>query len=227
MSQFDKTKDEAKLGSIGKKRIGSDRSAEFLGFVRGVAADSVIADVELERLFSWVTINEEFLHDISLAPVIEAIKVAYHATDDIKEDRKAKLLSVIDQFTGGNLELGELPKTNALCLDNPAPEVKFWGMQFVFTGPVQPSVKTCEQVITALNGIPKPRVSSDIDYLVVAGSAHTAWKHSNGGTKIQKALKLKEDGRPIKIISEEHWRAAVKIQLEEKGMLPPSGQSPQ
>lgn len=43
------------------------------------------------------------------------------------------------------------------------------------------------------------------DVLVIGMYATESWKHSAFGTKIIKAVDMRESGVPISIVSEEHW----------------------
>ena len=43
------------------------------------------------------------------------------------------------------------------------------------------------------------------DVLVIGMYATESWKHSSFGTKIIKAVDMREDGVPIAIVCEDHW----------------------
>ncbi|MNF12093.1 hypothetical protein D3C80_2134780 [compost metagenome] len=52
-------------------------------------------------------------------------------------------------------------------------------------------------------------MSKKIHYLVVGAIGNEQWLHSTYGTKIKKAVELREAGAPLAIVSEEHWQQAV------------------
>lgn len=69
--------------------------------------------------------------------------------------------------------------------------------------------KHCESLITERGGVIGGSVSKKIHYLIVGSIANDQWLHSSYGTKIKKAVELRESGVPIAIISEEHWQKAL------------------
>lgn len=54
-----------------------------------------------------------------------------------------------------------------------------------------------------------PGVSKKIHYLVVGEIGNEQWLHSTYGTKIKKAVELREGGSPLAIVSEQHWQKAL------------------
>src|SRR5690606_39920010 len=59
------------------------------------------------------------------------------------------------------------------------------------------------------NGQIGASISKKIHYLVVGSIGNDQWLHSTYGTKIKKAVELREAGAPLSIVSEEHWQKAV------------------
>jgi NAD-dependent DNA ligase len=62
-----------------------------------------------------------------------------------------------------------------------------------------------EYEIRDRKGIVQSAVTEDTDYLVIGNIGSADWLHSTHGRKIEKAVALVERGRPITIVSEEHW----------------------
>ncbi|MNE70663.1 DNA polymerase III subunit epsilon [compost metagenome] len=69
--------------------------------------------------------------------------------------------------------------------------------------------KDCEALVIDRGGQIGAGVSKKIHYLVVGTIGNEQWLHSTYGTKIKKAVELREAGAPLAIVSEEHWQAAV------------------
>ena len=46
-------------------------------------------------------------------------------------------------------------------------------------------------------------VSGKVDYLIVGGYGNSSWAYGNYGSKVKKALEYQEQGKDIKIVSEE------------------------
>ena len=45
----------------------------------------------------------------------------------------------------------------------------------------------------------------ETDYLVIGELCSPDWVHTTFGRSIEKGVELKQQGHPIKILSEEHW----------------------
>ncbi|MCY1314171.1 hypothetical protein D9M70_647830 [compost metagenome] len=84
------------------------------------------------------------------------------------------------------------------------------GRLFVFTGVMAYGPrKDCEALVIDRGGQIGAGVSKKIHYLVIGTVGNDQWLHSTYGTKIKKAVELRESGARISIISEEHWQKAV------------------
>jgi len=69
--------------------------------------------------------------------------------------------------------------------------------------------KDCEVLVKERGGVICASVSRKVRYLVVGGIGNDQWLHSSYGTKIKKAVELREGGATLSIISEEHWQHAL------------------
>ncbi|ERL01426.1 hypothetical protein O999_06660 [Pseudomonas putida LF54] len=52
-------------------------------------------------------------------------------------------------------------------------------------------------------------MSKKIHYLVIGSIGNEQWLHSSYGTKIKKAVEIREAGANIAIVSEAHWQRAA------------------
>ncbi len=59
------------------------------------------------------------------------------------------------------------------------------------------------------NGQIGASVSRKLDYLVIGTIGNDQWLHSTYGSKIKKAVELRETGTPLAIVREEHWPKAM------------------
>lgn len=81
---------------------------------------------------------------------------------------------------------------------------------FVFTGTMAYGPrKACEALILERGGVIGGGVSKKIHYLVVGSIGNDQWRHATYGTKIMKAVELREAGAPIAIVGEDHWQRAL------------------
>lgn len=191
------------------------RSADALvGLAAGITADGHINQQEAEFLENWISSNLVHLDD----PVVNLLyrRLADMLADGVLDaEESTELLGMLRSFTG--LSVGK-PKPsdnvftapNDLPLCKPAPELEWNGRLFVFTGVMAYGPrKDCEALVLERNGQIGAGVSRKIHYLVVGSIGNDQWLHSTYGTKIKKAVELREAGTLLSIISEEHWQKAV------------------
>lgn len=191
------------------------RSADALvGLSAGLIADGAINQQEAEFLHSWIKSNLAHLDD----PVINILyrRLADMLQDGVlDEEESAELLSMLNSFAGLNLSqpkpvLKEFATPNDLPLCNPAPELTWQDKTFVFTGVMAYGPrKVCQDLIVERGGIIGGAVSKKVHYLVIGSVGNEQWRHSSYGTKIIKALELRDCGSPIAIISEEYWQSKL------------------
>jgi NAD-dependent DNA ligase len=80
------------------------------------------------------------------------------------------------------------------------------GSTFLLTGKfILGPRKKCEELIQARGGLVAQSISKSVDYLVVGTLSSRDWKHEAFGRKVEAAMKLREKGHPIAVVSEEHW----------------------
>ncbi|QUE77998.1 BRCT domain-containing protein [Stutzerimonas stutzeri] len=195
-------------------RIDKRSVDALIGLAAGIAADGQINQQEAEFLESWIATNLAHLED----PVINLL---YRRLSDMLADgvldaeESVELLSTLRSFAG--LSAVGLSVTNNafnsptdLPLCRPVPELEWNGRLFVFTGVMAYGPrKDCESLVIARGGQIGSGVSKKIHYLVIGTVGNDQWLHGTYGTKIKKAVELRDAGAPIAIVSEEHWQKAV------------------
>ncbi|MEQ8957566.1 MAG: hypothetical protein RLP02_06520, partial [Coleofasciculus sp. C2-GNP5-27] len=62
----------------------------------------------------------------------------------------------------------------------------------------------CEAAIVERGG-QAGSLAAKTNYLIIGCYATESWAHSSFGRKIEKAVDFRENGVPIRIVSEEHW----------------------
>jgi len=193
-----------------EERIDRRSADALIGIAAGLAADGKINQREAEFLKSWI---ENHLNHIT-DPVVN---ILYRRLTDMLSDgvldpeESAELLDMLGQFSG--IQIGATRPFSAsttLPLDNPPPDLSWPGRVFMFTGTMAYGPRReCESLITERGGLIGGAVSKKIHFLVVGSIGNDQWLHSSYGTKIKKAVELRENGSPIAIISEEHWQKAL------------------
>jgi NAD-dependent DNA ligase len=187
-------------------RIASRQIDELIGIARGLVADDQINQAEVEFLQKWLAAN---LH-ISDQPVVSVLyrRISQMLSDGVlDEDEKAELLDTLNKFSRRDFELGEVLKSTSLPLDEPAPALTFVGQRYCFTGTFNFGCrKDCEQAVIKL-GAEAGSLTQKTNILVVGIYATESWKHSSFGNKIIKACEWRDQGFPISIVSEPHWKS--------------------
>jgi len=196
--------DNSFYNRVGNDRINSRQIDELIGLARGLVADGEINLREVEFLQKWLAANM----GVSDQPLMAML---YRRVDEVlrdgilDNDEAADLLHTLNQFSSRDFELGETLKSTTLPLCEPAPALTFTDRLYCFTGTFNYGQrKHCEQAIIDRGGR-AGGLSAKTDVLVIGVYATESWKHSSFGTKIMKACEWRDEGRPISIVSEQHW----------------------
>lgn len=187
------------------------RSADALvGITAGLTADGKINQLEAEFLKKWIETHLIHLED----PVVNILyqRLANMLSDGVlDEDESVELLEILHQFSG--IPVGAPQRSacvNSLPLNDPAPEFDWQDRVFLFTGVMAFGPrKDCELLVIERGGVIGNSVSKKVHFLVVGSVGNDQWLHSSYGTKIKKAVELRNSGVPIAIISETHWQEVL------------------
>lgn len=88
--------------------------------------------------------------------------------------------------------------------------MEWTGRMFLFTGTMAYGPrKACEALVVERGGSIAAGVSKKTHYLVIGSIGNEQWLHSSYGTKITKAVEIREVGANIAIVSEAHWQRAA------------------
>lgn len=190
------------------ERLNDRKIDQLLGLCEGILADGTIVQREVEFLRAWVANNPE-VQDKWPANVL--FKRLEEALEDgvVDADEESDVLGLLMDITGLHTEEGKTASSLPLCA--PQPEVEFEGKKFVLTGKFAAgSRKECEEMIAALGGSSGKSVSSATDYVVIGSLVSDQWIHESFGRKIEKAVELRDSGKGVSVISEEHWISAAR-----------------
>jgi NAD-dependent DNA ligase len=196
--------DERLFNIYGRERISSRQVDELTGLARGLCADGVLNQLEVEFLEKWLAANME----VTGNPVVNALysRVAEMLSDGFADAaEREELLHTLNEFSGNDFELGEALKSTSLPLCDPAPQLTFSGRVYCFTGTFSYGRRpACEQAVLDRGGS-CGSLTRKTDVLVIGVYATESWKHSAFGHKIMKAADMRDSGVPISIVSESHW----------------------
>lgn len=80
------------------------------------------------------------------------------------------------------------------------------GKSIVLTGDFEiAEVEDIQEKLTSLGAIMKRDVSGKTDYLIIGSLGHSQWYYGSYGRKIEKAIELQSQGKPIKMIEEDQF----------------------
>lgn len=188
-----------------RQRIDDRHIDTLIGLAKGITADGKVDQNEAEVLLNWLAQSR----DISEHPIILNLfdKVCSFLEDDVLDvDESSELLSILLRISGDPSEFGEIAKTSSLPVNDPVPSIIFPDKLFLFTGTcVYGTRKQCQKAIEELGGINAPSVSKKLDYLVLGTYVTDSWIHESFGRKIEKAMKYRDDGIPVAIVTEKNW----------------------
>lgn len=183
---------------------------ELIGVVKGVLADGVVCQQEVEFLLRWLETNRSVANEWP-AKVLYPRIVAAMADGHLDADEEADIMTLLLQAVGGNQVPNQddsvaASHSTALPLNDPTPAVQAPGHSFCFTGRFASGSRTwCESMVKERGGIAVPTITKKLNFLVIGEIGSRDWLHSTFGTKIQKAVGYRDAGMPIQIINEKHW----------------------
>ncbi|HEY4341604.1 MAG TPA: BRCT domain-containing protein [Steroidobacteraceae bacterium] len=188
-----------------ERRVATRNMDELIGMCRMVLADSAVDDHEARFLLDWIEKNylaaSEWPGNI-LYPRLAAAMADGH----LDPEEEAELLQVLAKVAGGPPAAAGPAVSGAVPYDDPPPTIAFPSNCFVLTGQFVYGPRTkITAVIESRGGHVASAVSKKCNYLVVGTFGSDEWLHSTHGTKIIKAIELKQDGTPIRILTERHW----------------------
>ena len=132
--------------------------------------------------------------------------------DGVITDAERESLMATLQSTSG-VQFAETGSVTAEPVAFPADEcdVVFSDRTFCLTGKFEfGSRGQCESATIAAGATCADSVSKKVHYLVIGAAGATAsWKQASYGQKIDSAMKLREKGHPIYVLTEAAWRGAL------------------
>ncbi|WP_338474125.1 BRCT domain-containing protein [Pseudomonas sp. MS646] len=197
-----------------RSRIDRRAADALVGLAAGITADGVVNTGEAIFLKRWLESNLVHLND----PVINLLysRLASMLQDDaLDPDEALELLNILRSFSGVDIENSKVGGTVAVAptdlpFNSPAPDLVWDGRMFVFTGVMAFGPrKDCQALVEERGGLIGGGVSKKVHYLVVGSMGNEQWRHSTYGTKIMKAVELREAGACIAIVGEDHWQKMI------------------
>ena len=179
---------------------------ELIGLVSGIAADNLIENSEINSLSEWLVINSNIADSWPARVLINRLNSILE-DGVVTQDEREDLLETIKQITG--IRFDESGFVNGMATEFFEDEVSLIdheGACFCFTGAfVTGTRKAVEANAKDKGAITTKDVTKSTNYLVIGTLASRDWRFSSHGRKIEKALRLKENGMKICIVTERTW----------------------
>lgn len=186
------------------------RSCEsLLGIAAGLIADGELNKTEVQFLSTWLADHPELRDSWPGEVVYKRVREAL-ADGFLTAEEQAYLLLTLQELVGGSfVEDGTVPTgANSLPIDRSA-DVGIPDRTFCFTGKFLFGTRNaCERAVLARGG-QLSSVQAALSFLVIGSLSSRDWKFSSHGTKIELAMRLKEAGSQIRVVSEDQWIAAL------------------
>lgn len=186
------------------------RSCESLiGIASGIVADGEVNKKEIQFLSTWLSDHGE----LALTWPGEVIfKRVQHilADGEITEEECLYMQKTLTELIGGSFSDDGAISSGAATLPVDLDAViRIPEATFCFTGQfIYGTRSACEQAISDRGGN-IAAVSKKLDYLVIGSMSSRDWKNSSFGTKIEKAMNLKQGGSELSIVTEAQWAAVL------------------
>ena len=201
----------ARMGAAKKNELARSLGA-LIGIAQGLLCDQDLNDKEILFLNQWLqeheAVSKVWPADIVTARVKEVLRDGV-----ITVDERNHLVETLSELVGSrDDELAAPTHVTDLAFDLVA-NLSFEGFRFCLTGDfIYAPRRNCEELIEVRGGIVGNSVTKKLNYLVVGERGSSEWKHGSFGTKIERAIELKQSGLPIMIVRENVWTAAIEQQ---------------
>lgn len=197
----------APVAAMTHKRRRDRTIDELIGLCRGLIADGDVNQAEVRFLERWLIANQEFRSNYPISTLYERVMGALE-DGVLDEDEEHDILAMVHDLAGGEVPAIEraTSASSRLPLCDPPPCVAFDSRVFLVTGVFDFGPRsTVARAILDRGGAVSKGVSRKVNYLVVGNIGSRDWLHSSYGTKIERVIALREQGRPVNIVSEAHW----------------------
>jgi len=122
----------------------------------------------------------------------------------VDAEKGSQMKAVFARIVGPQAVAATIP------LSNPRPALNFAGHIFVFTGKFAVPRTECAAVVERHGGSFSPRVTRKARYLVVGSAPSPTWKYGAWGTKVERAMRYRnERDVNLAIISEMHFNTSA------------------
>lgn len=199
--------DESLIRVYRHTAIADRQIDELIGIVKGVMADGMVTQGEVEFLLRWMETNRQAANVWPAKALYPRLaQVATKGFMTLHEE--GEMLDLLMKTVGGNTasQTGHASNSTKLPLTEPLGRLSFDARAFCFTGTFHSGTREwCHSQVTSRGGRSIGNITKKLDYLVIGDIGNESWAHSTHGRKIEKAVEYNSMGCSIAIVSEEYW----------------------
>lgn len=184
--------------------------AELLGIARGLLADRQLSDGEIRFLGDWLEQHYKVASAFPGNVIHDRIKSVLE-DGVITEEERSHLVNTLGLLIDDRLEdLAEQVDLTELWFDEVG-LIEFDRTRFCLTGNfVYGPMDVCKTAIEQRGGVVTQSVDSGPGYLVVGALGVDEWREGGLGQEIEAAMRLRAQGKPVRIIPEDCWVAHLR-----------------
>lgn len=188
----------------------------MMGMLHGIMADGRIDNSEIVSLLKSMG-DIDFLKGTYPYDEIDSLLTAIMGDKIITEEERLHFTAFVSDFIDSSRSLhihqpdmdllrSKYSVTGICAVD---PEIILNGRSFCFTGESRRAKRAeIQDVITSNGGIAHENVRNDTKYLIIGDAGNQCWAYSCYGRKVEKAVQMRKEGRPIIIAHEvDFWDA--------------------
>lgn len=194
---------------------------QLLGICIGITADGKINEKEFAFLRNWFSENHEVAREWPGSVIAQRVE-AIMADGVVSQEERDDLLTTLQSITGSYFA-----DTGTAAIDEPympldeGTEIIIPARRFCFTGNfIFGPRSACIRAIEAAGGKSLDNITYDLDYLVIGSYVSKEWANTSYGRKIEKAVKYRDDGAKLRIVSEAQWSQALGDSVAQKAQHP-------
>lgn len=188
---------------------------ELIGILKGISCDDKITPKEFDFIDDWI---DSHTHLTDTWPVdLLTVRIKEIKDDGIvTESEREDFLEILKKITGTHFSDDGAVSGNVaeVWFDN-VNNLTYKGKKICFSGTFLSGNRShCEAQALSLGATTSKTITLDLDVLILGSTAAKDWRFSSHGRKIEKAMKLKSEGKNIIILSESCWLKSIKQKNE-------------
>lgn len=197
---------EMAAGNVFGNRALSKASQVLTGIVTGIVADGHLHDMEVQMLSTWLASNDVVVNTWPGFAIARLVREVL-ADGIISEEERAHLLAQLQALVGNDFsETGAVDTAVAELPFDDNSVLKLMGSRICLTGSFLYGTRdACERIAIKAGSLPASNVSKKVDLLIVGTHIAPDWVNTSYGTKIIRAMELRDEGHRIAIVRERRW----------------------